>query len=175
MRTEVSRRGEINSNIKWKIGARADYDAAYDRSGFYPAEVRQDQRYDFMLRENYLDITAGNLEMRLGRQHIVWGEMVGLFIADVVSARDVREFILPEPDLETIRIPQWAARAEYFKGDYKAEAIWDSRIEFRQYRQTRRRIFCNSDSRARGHKLSGRGDPDTKTFERQLRLAVDGA
>jgi hypothetical protein len=124
LRAEVGRRGEFNSNVKWKIGGRAEYDAAYDRSGFYNSEVRHDQRYDFMLRENYLDITAGNLEMRLGRQHIVWGEMVGLFIADVVSARDFREFILPEPDLETIRIPQWAARAEYFKGDYKAEAIW---------------------------------------------------
>lgn len=124
LRGEVSRQGQFNSDVRWKIGARADYDAAYDRSSFYPSEVRQDQRYDFMLRENYLDITAGDLEVRLGRQHIVWGEMVGLFIADVVSARDLREFILPEPELETLRIPQWAARAEYFKGDLKAEAIW---------------------------------------------------
>ena len=103
LRSEVARQGQFNSNVKWKIGARADYDAAYDRSSFYPYEVRQDQRYDFMLRENYLDITAGALEVRLGRQHIVWGEMVGLFIADVASARDFREFTLPEPDLESLR------------------------------------------------------------------------
>ena len=48
--------------------------------------------------------------------------MVGLFFADVVSARDMREFILPEFD--TMRIPQWAARAEYFKDDFHAELLW---------------------------------------------------
>jgi hypothetical protein len=48
--------------------------------------------------------------------------MVGLFFADVVSARDMREFILPEFD--QMRIPQWAARAEYFADDYHAELLW---------------------------------------------------
>jgi hypothetical protein len=84
--------------------------------------VRRDQRVNVFVRENYVDIGAGNWDFRLGRQHIVWGEMVGLFFADVVSAKDLREFILP--DFETIRIPQWAARAEYFSGDFHAEAVW---------------------------------------------------
>ena len=48
--------------------------------------------------------------------------MVGLFFADVVSARDQREFILPEFD--QMRIPQWAVRAEYFAGDTHAELLW---------------------------------------------------
>ena len=43
------------------------------------------------------------MDIRLGRQHIVWGEMVGLFFADVVSARDLRTFYLPE--FEQLRIP----------------------------------------------------------------------
>jgi hypothetical protein len=124
LRAELSRRGQLSENVRWKIGARLDYDTAYDHSGFYAPEVRRDQRYDFTLRENYLDVSTGNLELRLGRQHVVWGEMVGLFIADVVSARDMREFILPEPELEMLRIPQWAARAEYFADDMKAELLW---------------------------------------------------
>jgi hypothetical protein len=48
--------------------------------------------------------------------------MVALFVADVVSAKDTREFILP--DFDMIRIPQWAGRAEYFKGDFHAEGVW---------------------------------------------------
>ena len=48
--------------------------------------------------------------------------MVGLFFADVVSAKDLRQFVLPDFDL--IRLPQWAARAEYFSGDFHAEAVW---------------------------------------------------
>jgi hypothetical protein len=111
--------------VKWKIGGRFDYDAAYDLSSFYAPDVQRDQRYEFTFRENYLDIsTGGNWEFRLGRQHVVWGEMVGLFIADVVSARDMREFILPEPDLQMLRIPQWAARAQYFGKDMSAELLW---------------------------------------------------
>jgi hypothetical protein len=48
--------------------------------------------------------------------------MVGLFFADVVSARDQRDFILPEFDI--LRIPQWALRAERFGEGYHAELIW---------------------------------------------------
>ena len=48
--------------------------------------------------------------------------MVGLFFGDVVSALDLREFVLP--DFETIRIPQWAARAEYFNSNFHADLIW---------------------------------------------------
>jgi hypothetical protein len=122
LRTELTRKGQFSEQVKWTIGGRFDYDAAYDRSSFYPAAVREDQRYGFALRENYLDINAGDWEFRLGRQHVVWGEMVGLFFADVVSAKDLHEFILPE--LNMLRIPQWAARAEYFKDDNKIEFLW---------------------------------------------------
>jgi len=122
LRTELSRTGQFNEYLKWKISGRFDYDAAYDLSNFYPSAVRQDQRYDFFVRENYVDISAGNFDFRLGRQHVIWGEMVGLFFADVVSAKDMREFVLPAFDV--LRIPQWAARAEYSKNDMHAEFLW---------------------------------------------------
>lgn len=122
LRTELSRRGRFNEHIKWKVSGRFDYDAAYDLSSFYPSAVRKDQRHDFFIRENYLDISAGNFDFRLGRQHVIWGEMVGLFFADVVSAKDMREFILPSFDI--MRIPQWAMRAEYSKNDTHVEVLW---------------------------------------------------
>jgi hypothetical protein len=104
------------------LSARADYDVVFDVTNHYPGAVERDQRFNFMLRENYLDVGAGDWDIRLGRQHVIWGEMVGLFFADVVSARDMREFILPEFNI--LRIPQWAARAEYFKGDFHGELLW---------------------------------------------------
>jgi len=121
LRADLGSSGRFANGVKWKLGARLDYDAAYDRN-FYPNAVQQDQRHEATLRENYLDINADNWDFRLGRQHVVWGEMVGLFFADVVSARDLREFILP--DFESLRIPQWAARAEYFGNDMHAELLW---------------------------------------------------
>lgn len=122
-RMELGRTGSFGQGLKWKVSGRYSYDLAYHwENDVYPSAVRRDNRTDFQWREFYLDVPLGNLELRLGRQHIVWGEMVGLFFADVVSARDMREFFLQ--DFDQMRTPQWAARAEYFKGDFHAEAIW---------------------------------------------------
>jgi hypothetical protein len=121
-RAELGTTGRSGDSLKWKLSARLDYDAVYDLYDRYPADVRRDQRLNFTLRENYVDFAAGNWDFRLGRQHVVWGEIVGIFVADVVSAKDLREFILPE--FEILRIPQWAARAEYSLGPVHAELLW---------------------------------------------------
>ncbi|MDR2837605.1 MAG: hypothetical protein LBV49_03410 [Azonexus sp.] len=121
-RADLNSQGRLNDNVKWKLGVRLDYDAVYDLNDFYPQAVDHNQRSAFDLRENYLDFSAGGWDFRLGRQHVVWGEMVGLFFADVVSARDLREFILP--DFDQMRTPQWAARAEYFADDFHGELLW---------------------------------------------------
>ncbi len=122
MRAELAAQGNWGTGLKWKVSARGHYDAAYDLSDLYPPSVKRDQRSDLALHEAYVDFSRGDWEFRLGKQNIVWGEMVGLFFADVVSAKDLREFVLPEFDL--IRIPQWAARAEWYAGDSHLELIW---------------------------------------------------
>ena len=122
IRADLSSQGKLSDSLKWKLGVRFDYDAVYNINNFYNSDVEKDQRINAVLRENYLDYSAGNWDFRLGRQHVVWGEMVGFFFADVVSARDMREFLLP--DFDQLRTPQWAARAEYFSDDYHAELLW---------------------------------------------------
>ena len=122
LRSELANLGQLSANIKWKLSARLDYDAVHDISNFYPRDVRRDQRFEFFLRENFLDVSAGDFDVRIGRQHIIWGEMVGLFFADVVSAKDMREFVLQDFDL--LRIPQWAIRTEYSKDDFHADFVW---------------------------------------------------
>ncbi|HPT50201.1 MAG TPA: hypothetical protein PLS67_03065 [Accumulibacter sp.] len=121
-RADLTAQGDLGSAVKWKMGARFDYDATYSLADYYPRAVANDQRFNVTSRENYLDIGAGDWDFRLGRQQVVWGEMVGLLFGDVVSAKDMRQFILP--DFEILRIPQWAARAEYFKDDFHAELLW---------------------------------------------------
>jgi hypothetical protein len=121
-RAELAGTGQLGAGIKWKLSARAGYDAVYEGTDFYPGPVRRDQRSELELREAYMDISAGEWEFRLGKQNIIWGEMVGLFFADVVSAKDMREFVLPE--FEQIRIPQWAARAEWFGENTHVELVW---------------------------------------------------
>src|SRR5450759_535079 len=98
-RLEASWSGQFSENLKWKLGGGVFYDAIYDLSDFYSGPVRRDQRFDALARENYLDWSVGDFDFRFGRQHIIWGEVVSLFVADVVSARDLREFVLPDFDL----------------------------------------------------------------------------
>ncbi len=108
--------------MKWKLSGRVDGDLVYATSDFYLDPVKKNQRLSAIWGENYLDVSAGSWDFRLGAQQIIWGEVVGLFFADVVSARDMRDFLLPRFDV--IRIPQWAARAEYFAGDAHVEFVW---------------------------------------------------
>jgi len=120
-RFQLEATGRIGGG-KWKLGGRADIDPVYFTNDYYLQSVQNDQKTDFFWRENYIDFNAGDFAFRIGAQNIVWGEVVGLFFADVVSARDQREFILPSFDI--IRIPQGAVRAEYFKNDSHLELVW---------------------------------------------------
>ena len=119
---ELSTQGRWGKRVKWKLSGRLDYDAVFALDDHYPDAVKENQEFNASVRETYADLSLGNWDFRLGRQHIIWGEMVALFFADVVSAKDLRQFILP--DFDVMRIPQWAARAEYFSGDFHGEAIW---------------------------------------------------
>ena len=121
-RLQLTGQGELTDQVKWKIGGRIEVDPVYFSSNFYLDPVKRNQRFSAIWGENYLDFSAGDWDFRVGAQNIVWGEVVGLFFADVVSARDMREFLLPSFDI--IRIPQWAGRAEYFAGDSHVEFVW---------------------------------------------------
>ncbi len=122
-RLELGAQGSLAPEVKWKVSGRVDYNAVYDiRPSFYPSQVRDDQRFNAAFRETYVDIGAGEFDFRIGRQQIIWGEVVGLFVADVVSAKDLRETVVMDFDL--LRIPQWAARAEFFKNDVHLEAVF---------------------------------------------------
>ena len=72
-RADLSSQGNLGGGVKWKLGARIDYDAVYSLYDYYPGPVERDQRFAFNLRENYLDIGAGDWDFRLGKQHVVWG------------------------------------------------------------------------------------------------------
>jgi hypothetical protein len=119
---ELSAQGSTANGMGWKLSGRVNYNPIYNLTDYYPSSVGDDETFEAMFRETYIDLGAGDWEFRLGRQNIVWGEMVGVFVADAVSAKDLRQFLLP--DFDMIRIPQWAARGEYFSGDFHAEAVW---------------------------------------------------
>ncbi|MDL1981366.1 MAG: DUF1302 domain-containing protein [Deltaproteobacteria bacterium] len=124
----INKDGKLAPAIGYKASARIYYDAVFDLTNTYAEKVERDQEDDIELRDTYLDFSIGNLDLRVGKQQIVWGEAVGLFFADVVNPKDLREFVLP--DLDQIRIPVWATDVEYYMGDNHLELIWIPILEF---------------------------------------------
>ncbi len=61
------------------------------------------------LREAYLAYTKGNLDLRVGRQIVVWGVADALRVTDCVSPFDYTEFLAQ--DYDDIRMPVNALRA----------------------------------------------------------------
>jgi hypothetical protein len=74
------------------------------------------------LRQAYMDIYFDNFDLRIGKQQIIWGKADGVFITDVISPRDLSEFILP--DFEEIRIGINAVKFDYYLGNSTLEAVW---------------------------------------------------
>jgi hypothetical protein len=115
--------------VSLRVAMRAWYDAVFDATNRYPANVERDQKTELDLREALLSISHGDLDVRLGRQQIVWGEAISSFVTDVVNPRDFREFILP--DFSELRIPIWALNFTYRLGPgLTFEGVWtpDARI-----------------------------------------------
>ncbi|MCF8362819.1 MAG: hypothetical protein K9G70_09380 [Prolixibacteraceae bacterium] len=81
-----------------------------------------DRELELGLREAYLDLYFNNLDIRVGKQQIIWGKAEGVFITDVVSPKDLREFLLP--DFDEIRTGITAVKLNYFKGVHNIEAVW---------------------------------------------------
>jgi len=92
------------------------------------------------LRELYLEwngrVGPARLNLRLGRQQVVWGQSIGLRILDVVNPMDYREFILD--DFIDSRIPLLGA---------KLDAVWaDTTFEAFAFPEFRPSLLANPES-----------------------------
>ena len=54
------------------------------------------------VKELYLDLYFNSVDFRIGKQQIIWGKGDGVFITDVVSPKDLSDFVMP--DFDEIRI-----------------------------------------------------------------------
>lgn len=126
--------GDITDSLSYVLSSRVSYDGVFDLTDNYDSRVEDDQRIRKDLRDAYIDIGLGNFDLRLGQQQIVWGQAVGLFFADIVNPKDLREFILPE--LDQVRIPVLAANAEYFYKDTYFQLVFIPFPEFNEFGST---------------------------------------
>ena len=80
------------------------------------------QEMEIGLREAYMDIYFNSVDLRIGKQQIIWGKADGVFITDIISPKDLSEFLLR--DFDEIRMGITALKANYYFGDNTFEFVW---------------------------------------------------
>jgi len=80
------------------------------------------QEMEIGLREAYMDIYFDAVDLRIGKQQIIWGKADGVFITDIVSPKDLSEFLLR--DFDEIRMGITSLKANYYIGYNTFEFVW---------------------------------------------------
>ena len=111
---DVAMEYTFNDNWAFFFHPRYHYDFAYgvrdseefDRNQHLRGHTEKDE----WVRDCYLDYTSDNLDIRLGKQQVVWGTM-DVPILDIVMPLDLENWFLP--DMTDIRMPLWMGKFEY--------------------------------------------------------------
>ncbi|HFE37043.1 MAG TPA: hypothetical protein ENK06_01320, partial [Gammaproteobacteria bacterium] len=82
------------------------------------------------LREMYLDMYFDNLDIRVGKQRVIWGVLEGIRIVDEINPMDFKELITPE--LLDYRVPLWTLKVDYYFKETNYELLWIPELKFHQ-------------------------------------------
>jgi hypothetical protein len=110
---------KFNENIQFFSILKWFYDSVYQLEDKYKDDPKWESKTNKKLkypeklqwlRECYLDILTDRLDLRLGKQQVVWGTADGVRILDIVNPLDYREWTLQ--NYIDSRIPLWMLNAE---------------------------------------------------------------
>ncbi len=86
--------------------------------------------YGLDLREFYFDFYFDNLDVRIGKQFVVWGVIEGIRVVDEVNPLDFRELIIPE--ILDYRIPLWTLKLDYYGEKTSYQFLWIPDLTFHE-------------------------------------------
>lgn len=134
-----------SSRFRFNFSGWAYYDLAYDLFDYDTIAARFERNDDEPLafivnlprekdspvaeiRELYMDMFLGDMDVRLGKQFVVWGVLEGVRITDEINPVDFRELLMPE--LLDYRIPLWMAKLDYYRENASYQFLWIPDIRF---------------------------------------------
>jgi hypothetical protein len=109
----------------------AYYDAVFEIRGRdnFTDEVLNNREKEAEFGESYiLGSITDKIDMRFGRQIIVWGKSDNIRITDVLNPLDLREPGLV--DIEDLRLPVTMTRIDYYRGRYNLSGFFLHEIRF---------------------------------------------
>ncbi len=122
--------GMLSDAWRVRISGDAFYDAIYDiRSNDYSQEVLDDYRTQLRLDETYLQgRLTPHLDLKAGRQIVVWGKSDNIRITDVINPLDNR--VPGMTDIKDLRLSVGMVKVDYYSGawNYSLMLIPENRI-----------------------------------------------
>ena len=108
LRSELMLQVDTKLGKDWsaRISGSAAYDAAYDINGrdSYTDDVQDNYIYEAEILETYVQGSVSKyLDVKAGRQVVVWGKLDNLRVTDVLNPLNLRE--LGATDIEDLRLP----------------------------------------------------------------------
>lgn len=111
---------KFENGFRLKTNAKAYYDAIYDIRGKekYSADELSELQSEVELFDAYVEGSINsNLDMKLGRQVVVWGRSDTIRVTDVLNPLDNRRPGMV--DIEDLRLPVAMAKFDYFIDDWR--------------------------------------------------------
>lgn len=114
------------------------YDSAFNWDHLFEKnfrESKQDLHYyrtgKRILREFYYDFAYPEWSLRIGKQQVVWGRVLGARITDTINPLDGRESfdVSYRDDYEYARLPLWMINFKYFWGQNNLQILWIPDVE----------------------------------------------
>ncbi len=115
---------KFNNGFKLKTNAKAYYDAIYSIRGRdkYSKDELDELESEVELYDAYIEGSlTDKLDIKLGRQVVVWGRSDTIRITDVLNPLDNRRPGMV--DIEDLRLPVGMAKFDYYIGDWRITPI----------------------------------------------------
>ena len=114
---------KFENGWRFKTNGKWYYDAVYDlRDVDYSNNELKEQRHETELFDAYIEGSfADNIDMKLGRQVVVWGRSDTIRITDVINPLDNRRPGMV--DIEDLRLPVAMVKFDFFLGDWRVTPI----------------------------------------------------
>lgn len=133
LRTELQTYLSLKPNKRWQMygGFSAFYDWVYtirDRDNF-TGNVVSEYETEIELRELYLQgRISDHLDIKIGRQIMVWGKSDNVRVTDVINPLDMREPSVT--DIADLRLPVTMTRIDYYLGPISVTGIAVHEVRF---------------------------------------------
>ncbi|MEA3467900.1 MAG: DUF1302 family protein [Thermodesulfobacteriota bacterium] len=170
LRTTVT----LSSEMRWgdwqaKLSGHGFYDAAYSIQGReqYSNTLLDDYEQEFEIDDLYLQGSlTSNLDIKTGRQIVVWGKSDNVRVTDILNPLDNR---LPGMvDIKYRRLPVTMTRLDYYTGAWNLSGIMIHEVRFDK------NPVYNSDFYPGKTPLPPEEKPDVSLDNQQYGLALNG-